>query len=183
MIFSHQKSTKMLSLDANSFDLPHPILTKIGDANTESTFASILITHIELNSNAASVYSARGDGLLGHLALTINSKDYKSRSKGNVDFDPPVNPPASPTHKDNATEAEITEDNRKHTALRHDFFLWHNVDTVLRNLIIAAVPGIFLATMKNPVTGFGNVTCLALLTHLHNNYGKITEQELEANVL
>jgi Cys-tRNA synthase (O-phospho-L-seryl-tRNA:Cys-tRNA synthase) len=33
------------------------------------------------------------------------------------------------------------------------------------------------------VTGFGNVTCLALLTHLHNNYGNITEQELEINVL
>jgi hypothetical protein len=37
--------------------------------------------------------------------------------------------------------------------------------------------------MKNPVTGFGNVTCLTLLTHLRNNYGNITEQELEANIL
>jgi hypothetical protein len=111
----------MPSNDAHSYDLPHPILTKIGNSNTEPTFASILITHIELNANASSVYSARGDGLLGHLALTINSIDYKSRSKGNIDFDPPVNPPASPTHKDNATEAEIAEDNRKHTALRREF--------------------------------------------------------------
>jgi hypothetical protein len=68
----------MPSLDANSFDLSHPILTKIGDANTEPTFTSILITHIELNANASSVYSARGNGLLDHLALTINSKDYNS---------------------------------------------------------------------------------------------------------
>jgi hypothetical protein len=173
----------MPSLDANSFDLPHPILTKIGDDNTEPTFASILITHIEFNANAASVYSARGDGLLCHLALTINSKDYKSRSKGNVDFDPPVNPPPPPTHKDNATEADIAEDNRKHTTLRRDFFLWYNGDAVLRNLLIAAVLGMFLATMKNLMTGFGNVTCFTLLTHLHNNYGNITEQELEANVL
>jgi hypothetical protein len=107
----------MPSNDANSFGLPHPILTKIGDSNTKPTFTSILITHIELNSNAASVYSTRGDGLLGHLALTINSVDCTSRSKGNVDFDPPVNPPASPTNKDNATEADIAEDNRKHTRL------------------------------------------------------------------
>jgi hypothetical protein len=173
----------MPSNDAHSYDLPHLILTKIGDSNTEPTFASILITHIELNVNAASVYSARGDGLLGHLALTINSIDYKSRSKGNVDFDPPVNPPASPTHKDNAAEAEIAEGNRKHTALRCEFVQWQNIDAVLRNLLIAAVPGIFLTTMKNPVAGFGNVTCLELLTHLHNNYGNTTEQELEANVL
>jgi hypothetical protein len=170
----------MPSNDAHSYDLPHPILTKIGDSNTEPTFVSILITHIELNTNSASVYSTRGNG---HKALTTNSVDYKSRSKGNVNFNPPVNPPSSPTHKDNATEAEIAEDNRKHTALRREFIQWHNVDAVLRNLRIAAVPIIFLATMKNPVTGFGNVTCLELLTHLHNNYGNITEQELEANVL
>jgi hypothetical protein len=75
------------------------------------------------------------------------------------------------------------EDTLKLSALRREFVQWHNVDAVLRNLLIAAVPGIFLATMKNPVTGFGNVTCLALLTHLHNNYEKITEQELEANVV
>jgi hypothetical protein len=131
----------MLSNDAHSYDLPH--LTNIGDSNTEPTFTFILTTHIELNANAALVYSARGDGLLGHPALTINSVDYKSRSKGNIDFDPPVNPPASPTHKDNTTEAEIAEDNRKHTALRREFVQWHNVDAVLRNLLIAAVPDIF----------------------------------------
>jgi hypothetical protein len=32
------------------------------------------------------------------------------------------------------------------------------------------------------VAVFGNAACLKLLTHLHNNYGKITEQELEDNV-
>jgi hypothetical protein len=173
----------MPSNDTHSCDLPHPILTKIGDSNTEPTFTSILITHIEINSKATSVYSARGDGLLGQLALTINSVYYKSRSKGDIDFDPPVNPPASPTHKGNATEAEIAEDNCKHTTLHREFVLWHNGDAVLRNLLIAAVPDIFLATMKNPMTVFGNVTCLELLTHLHNNYGNIIEQELEANVL
>jgi hypothetical protein len=53
---------------------------------------------------------------------------------------------------------------------------------VLCNLLIAAVPSIFIAAKKNPVTGFGNVTCLELLTHLHNNYEKITEQQLDENV-
>jgi hypothetical protein len=173
----------MAPYDAKSFDLPHLILTKIGDANTEPTFASILVAHIELNANAASVYSARGDGLLGHRALTINAVDYESRSQGHVKFIAPTNLPINPTHKDKATEAEIAEDNRQNKALRLEFVLWHNVDAVLRNLLIAAVPGIFLATMKNPVTGFGNVTCLELLTHLHDNYGKITEQELEDNVI
>jgi hypothetical protein len=71
----------MPSNDAHSYDLPHPILTKIGDSNTEPTFASILITHIELNDNAASVYSARGDGLLGHLGQCDRSGDRRGQSQ------------------------------------------------------------------------------------------------------
>jgi hypothetical protein len=172
----------MPSHDTNSFDLPHPVLTKIGDANTEPTFATNLVNHIELNANAASVYSSRGDGLSGHLALTINTVDYESRCQGNLPFNKPVNPPTVPAHKDNTTEVDIAEDNRQHKALRLEFVLWHNVDAVPRNLLIAAVPAIFIAAKKNTVTGFSNVTCLELLTHLHNNYGKITEQELKDNV-
>jgi hypothetical protein len=171
--------------DATSFDLLHPVLTKIDDANTEPTFTTILITHIKLNANAASVYSPRGDGLFGHLALTINAVDYELRRQGNVPFDKPVNPPTVPSHKDKAIEAEIAEQYWQHNALRIEFILWHNVDAVLHNLLITAVPGIFIAAKKNPVTGFGNVTCLKLLTHLHDNYGnygKITEQDLEDNM-
>jgi hypothetical protein len=62
------------------------VLTRIGDNNTEPTFATILVTHVELNANAASIYSARGGGVHGHLALTINAADYKQPSIGGVDF-------------------------------------------------------------------------------------------------
>jgi hypothetical protein len=168
--------------DAFSFDLPHPVLTKIGDANTRPTFATILVTHIELNANAASVYSTRGDRLLGHLALAINAPNYKSHSQGNVAVILPINPPAIPEHKDKATEAEIAEDNRQQKASHLDFVFWHNVDTVLRDLLIAAIPAIFVTAKKNPVTGFGNVTCLQLITHLHDMYVQITENELEDNI-
>jgi hypothetical protein len=168
--------------DANSFDPPHPVLTKIGDANTEPTLPTILVTHIELNSNAASVYSVRGNGILDQLALTINAVDYKSLSKGNVPFNKPVNPPTVPAHKDKATKVDIAGDNQQHKTLHLEFVLWNNVDDVLQNLLIAAVPDIFIVAKKNPVTGFGNITCLELLSHLHRNYSKITEQELNDNV-
>jgi hypothetical protein len=163
----------------DAFDLPHPVLTKIGDTNTEPTFATILVTHVELNANAASIYSTRGDGVHGHLALTINADDYKQRSIGGIVFQVPTAPPAFPAHKDKASDAEIAEDNRQHKALLAEFVLWHNADAILRNLLLAAVPTIFLAAIRNPVTGFGNVSCLSLLNHLHDVYGNITEKELE----
>jgi hypothetical protein len=39
------------------FDLPHHVMTKIGDTNTEPSFTTILVTHVELNANAASICS------------------------------------------------------------------------------------------------------------------------------
>jgi hypothetical protein len=165
----------------HDFDLPHPVLTRIGDDNTEPTFATILITHIELNANAASIYSTRGDGVHGHLALAINVDDYKQRSIGGVDFQVPTAPPSFTAHKVKSANAEIVEDNCQHEALLAEFILWHKGAT-LHNLLIAAVPAIFLAAKRNPVTGFGDVSCLFLLSHLCDVYGCTTEKELEQNV-
>jgi hypothetical protein len=167
--------------EASSFDLPHPMLTKIGDANTEPTFTTILVTHIKLNAKAALVYSTRGYGLLGHPTLSINAINCVSQSKGNINFDAPVNPPSVPVHKDKATKAEIAEENRQKKARRLEFVLWHNVNAVLSNLLITAVPDIFITAKNKPVTGFGNVTCLKLLTHLHDTYDQMKETELEDN--
>jgi hypothetical protein len=88
----------MAPIDASSFEFPHPVLTKIGNLITELTFASILIAHVELNANATSIYSARGDDLQGHLALTIDANDYVKRSRGNKPFEPPTAPSAFPSH-------------------------------------------------------------------------------------
>jgi hypothetical protein len=57
------------------------------------------------------------------MALTINADDYKQRSIGGVAFQVPTAPPAFPAHKDNATDAEIAEDNQQHKALLAEFVL------------------------------------------------------------
>jgi hypothetical protein len=171
----------MTPIDASSFDFPHPVLTKIGDNNTEPTFASILVAHVELNVNAVSIYSARGDGLQDHLALTIDDTDYTKRSIGNKPFVPPTSPPAVPTHLMTASDAQIAEKNRQHKVQKEEFILFHNADTALRNLLIAAVPPIFIAGQCDPMTCFGNKTVLKLLTYLHTTFGSISEKELEQN--
>jgi hypothetical protein len=166
----------MAPIDASSFDFPHPVLTKIGNNNTEPTFTSILVAHVELNANAASIYSARGDGLQGHLSLTIDANDYVERSISNTPFDPPTAPPAAPVHLNTASDAQIAETNRQHNVQKEECILFHNADMALRNLLIAAVPPIFLADQCDPMTGFGNKTVLQLLTYLHNTFGSISEK-------
>jgi hypothetical protein len=164
----------MAPIDASSFDFPHPVLTKIGNNNTEPTFTSILVAHVELNVNAASIYSARGDGLQGHLALMIDAMDYIKRSIGNKPCLPPTAPSAVPTHLETASDAQISETNRQHKVQKEEFILFHNSNTALHNLLIAAVPPIFLADQRNHMTGVGNKTVLQLLTYLHTTFGRIS---------
>jgi hypothetical protein len=86
------------------------------------------------------------------------------------------------THRPSSLPRPQGQGHRQHKARLTEFVLWHNADAILHNLLIAAVPTIFLAAMRNPVTGFGNVSFLSLLNHLHDVYGHITEKELEQNI-
>jgi hypothetical protein len=166
----------MAPIDASSFDFPHPVLTKIGDNNTEPTFASMLVAHVELNANATSIYSARGDGLQGHLALAFDANDYIERSIGNEPFDPPTATPVISAHLTTTSDAQITETNHQHKVQKEEFILFNNANTALRNLLIAAVPPILLADQRDPITGFGNKKVLQLLTYLHTIFGSISEK-------
>jgi hypothetical protein len=166
----------MAPIDVSSFDFPHPVLTKIGDNNTLPTFTSILVAHVEINANAASIYSARGDGLQGHLSLTIDATEYIKHRIGNKPFDPPMTPPAITTHLTTASDAQIAETNRQHKIQKEKFILFHNADTALHNLLIAAVPPIFIVEKRDPMTGRGNETVLQLLTYLHTTFGSISEK-------
>jgi hypothetical protein len=165
----------MAPIDASSFNFPHPVLTKIGNNNTEPTIASIMVAHVELNVNVASIYSAHG-WLEGHLSLTIDASNYIKRSIENKPFDPPMAPPAVPTHLTTESDAQIAETNRQHKIQKEEFILFHNVDTALRNLLITAVPPIFIADQRDPMTGFGNKTVIQLLTYLHTTFGSISEK-------
>jgi hypothetical protein len=131
--------------------------------------------------NAASIYSDRGNGLKGHLTLTIDSADYIKRSSCNKPFDPPTAPPAVPTHITTASDAQIAETNRQHKIQKEEFILSHNADTTLRNLLITAVPPISLADQSDLMAGFGNKTVLQLVTYLHTTFCSISEKELEQN--
>jgi hypothetical protein len=108
--------------------------------------------------------------------LTIDANDYIERTIGNKPFVPPTAPPAAPTHLTTAFDAQIAETNRQHKVQKEELILFHNADTALRNLLIAAVPPIFLADQCDPMTEFGNKTVLQLLAYLHTTFGSISEK-------
>jgi hypothetical protein len=162
---------------------PTVTLTPLGTLTEPPTYATIHQAQVELNGNARSVHSNSGDGVLGHLALTISSARYQVLSANNVAFLPPVNPPTHPVHPPAATAPQISEANRQHLVLQQTFQTYNNVDAALRSQLIEATPAPFLAAIRHTDLGFGGLTCLQLLDHLHASYAIITAQDLEDNLV
>jgi hypothetical protein len=160
---------------------PTVVLTPLGTLTEPPNYATIHRAQVELNGNARSVHSNGGDGILGHLALTLSPERYQALSAGNVPFIPPVNPPTDPVHAANSTAGQIAEDNRLHLVQQKVFQTYTNVDAALRSQLIEATPAPFLAAMRHADLGFGGLSCLQLLAHLQTAYAIITAQDLEDN--
>jgi hypothetical protein len=92
----------------------------------------------------------------------------------------PLNP-GTLTHPPGATGPQISEAVRTHKEQMDNFQLYYNVDKALRNQLLAATPEAFIQTIKDPYLGFGQRTCLDVITHLRTTYGEITPNELDKN--
>jgi hypothetical protein len=114
------------------------------------------------------VHSNFGGGLHGHLTLTITPGRYLALT--NVAYPAPVAPPANPILPA-ATAAAIPKALRQHQEQIRVFRLYHDTDMALVRCIIAAPPPTYIKALSDIDFGFGNVTALQLLTHLHTTYG------------
>jgi hypothetical protein len=129
--------------------------------------------HAEIQSNAESVPSTRGNRKLGHLAITISVTKYVVKSNG-VAFDPPVLPGAAPAHLAGATAHVITEVNRQFLAHQKELTIYTSVAANLKRQILKAMPELYLEELRHPTTNFSRVSVLAILDHLDTNYGTKT---------
>ena len=165
--------------ESKSYPFPHPELTALA-TDSRPTFISLQLLHAELQSNAESVPSIRGNGALGHLALTMIPAAFLLES-GNVPFDPPVHPGAAPDHPPAATAPIITEINRQFLADQREFAVYTDVGFHLKRQLLKAVPALYLDKLRHPTRHFARHTVLELLAHLDKTYGKLTTDDLAIN--
>jgi hypothetical protein len=170
----------MTAESKHTITFPKAVLTQVVPDGVEGpTYKTLLVLQAELNSNALSVQSYAGGGAHGHLALTLTDAAYLIEV--GVAFVPPVNPPVSPVHPNNATNHLITEINRQHAVDKAIYTTYVEVNAALRAQLLLAVPDEYLEDLKSQTMGYGSVSCLALLTHLWANFGSISASELIAN--
>ena len=145
----------------------------------QPTYDTIKNLHKKLSANAASVHSHLGNGRLGLLYLTVTPEVYNTLS--NVPFNPPTNPGPLPTYPDGATQHQILAANKAHELQVQLFKQYDACDRALKQLLLGAVDDIFVNALSNTHIGYANTTTLQLITHLYDNYGKITDADLRKN--
>ena len=155
---------------------PHPELTPIVGTPTNPTIQTI---QKQLYANALAIHSTRGGGANGHLVLLMPSAAYLTRA--GVAFIAPTHPGNAPVHHANATGNQINEINRQYKQDLIDFQLYSNLQTTLKQQLLAAVNADFLRILEDTDFGFTDVLPSTMLTHLKDTYGQISRDDIEDN--
>eukprot|EP00978_Attheya_sp_CCMP212_P001407 scaffold2972_cov48-Attheya_sp.AAC.1 len=146
--------------------------------NEEPNYASIHVARTQLHDNAAAIFLPAGGGCHGHLALTMTDVEYFAVT--NIAFTVPINPTGDPVMV-RSSRLESSENLRKHEEAKKAFKLYHDIDKALRKQLITATPEVYLQDLRDPILGYANITCLAIITHLRDTYGEISQEELDMN--
>ena len=159
---------------------PKPTLTEILE---KPSYQSLILLEQELNSNALSISSNRGDEKNGHLILTVTDAKYKEVT--GVDWDRLDHPGPGVVHADNATAAKMIENNRDYDKKLKEFEIQAAVEAQLKRQFLEAIRPIDVDDLNDDHYGFAAVTTRDLLAHLRAKHGKITQDDLtkNANVL
>ena len=136
------------------------------------TIYTVLTVSIQIHSRC------RG-GLHGHLAQVLSAEEYAIIS--DTAFVPAADPGVQEPHALNATAAQIFAANTLHNNSRVDFSMYHKTQVALKSQLLAAVNDAFVNELNDPLWGYGQVSGLQLLTHLHETYGRITPDQLDEN--
>jgi hypothetical protein len=146
----------------------------------EPEYTSLQVLQRKVNSAAISVLSSGGDGIHGHLNLTISDVEYLIVSHG-TPWVKPGNPGAAPIHIPGAIVAARKETNRQFLITVADYRLCNRVLEPLKTLLMAAVNSNYIAELEDPAYSFGNVLIRNILDHLRTSHGTIDASNVEAN--
>ena len=166
----------MTSTDRIIEGFAHPTITPIVG---QPCYETIMPLKLSLSTNAASVNSHLGDGLLGLLWLTVTDAVFNTLSL--IPFIPPLNPGPIPIIPAGATQFQITaltDTHKRETVIFQEF---NNTDKALKQQLLGAVDDMFTRALKNRYIGYANVTTKQLLAHLFSTYGNITSGDLRQN--
>ena len=145
----------------------------------EPTYQTLKELKNQLKANAASIPTTLGGGHHGYLGLILSPAAYATISP--TAFTEPAYPGQHPTIPAGTNAATTSAIIRRHTEDTRQWREFKNVSTALKNQLLSAVDDIYVRALRDRHVGYMNQTIRNLLTHLFDNYGNITQLELEDN--
>ena len=145
----------------------------------EPTYQTLKELKDQLKANAASIPTTLGGGNHGYLGLILSPAAYTTISP--TAFVEPAYPGQHPAIPAGTNAANTSAIIRRHTEDTRQWREFKNVSTALKNQLLSAVDDIYVRALRDRHVGYMNQSIRNLLTHLFNNYGNITQLELEDN--
>ena len=143
----------------------------------EPTYQTLKELKDQLKANAASIPTTLGGGNHGYLSLILSPAAYATISP--TAFVEPAYPGQHPAIPAGTNAANTSAIIRRHTEDTRQWREFKNVSTALKNQLLSAVDDIYVRALRDRHVGYMNQSIRNLLTHLFNNYGNITQLELE----
>ena len=132
-----------------------------------------------LNACAASVYCNLGNGTVGYLVLTAQPASFWIASP--TSFVKPVNPGVLVLEDPAPTAAVIGSLTRQHIEDTRVFNKYHSVGRACKKVLCTLIPEAYFRSFKNKYTGYADVQCLEILTHLWSTFGVLQDYEVQEN--
>jgi hypothetical protein len=160
------------------FTLQHDPLTPL-DPNTPPNAITIRLLSRELYANTQPITTTLGGGEHGHLGMLMPEADYILISNRAARYVPP-NKPAVPRYAGSTTAQNQQKANHKRAM--EEYQEHRGLQDQIQQLLIQAIPKVYIATLAHHTTGMSLVTPMKILEHLRETYGQITPQDLEDNL-
>lgn len=157
--------------------LPHPTLPSLHGPLPR--FAEYLELKEQLCANAIALESS-GNGPLGHLALVLPPAIYLQQNN-NVAFIVPPHPGEQAPHPAGSTAPQMQEANRTYDLSVTKKKAHDKAETLLKSLVIKAVPEKYFLSLAVPLTKFATVSVLTIMTHLDTKFGVLNDSILNDN--
>ena len=134
-----------------------------------------------LNACAASVHCNLGNGTLVYLVLTAKPDSFTIASPAS--FGKPVNPGVLVLAELAPSAAVIGTLTRQRKENMRVFNEYYSVDKACKKFLFTLIPEAYFWSFKNKYTGYANIKCLDILTHLWTTYGVLQDFEVQENDL
>ena len=169
-------TSNIQSVDDIRAGFPQPTVPQL---DGELTYTNIKQLHDILKSNAASIPTTLGGGNHGHLGLVLEPN--LCLTIAGEALTAPANPGAYATIPVVSTAAQIGALTREFNADLRIYTEYKRTDQALKQLLLGAVDGVYVESLRDMYTGYTTVTTLQLLTHLYDHYGQISDMDLDDN--